>query len=62
MASGGLSKEALDDINGQLHLLKIIELLPQEIEKELTTLLQTEAQQREMRGIQDATRSTGIRK
>ena len=55
-----LTVEELCDIKGQLHLLKVIEFMPEEVEKELQSLLEREKQTRELRSIQDGV-TTSIR-
>ena len=44
-----LSREELTDVQGQLHILRVIETMPQQIEEELQTILTQEEVQRELK-------------
>ena len=51
------SKEQLDDINGQIHCLMVIQTLPSQIEKELKEILAHEDQERERKELEKNARS-----
>ena len=46
-----LSREELTDTQGQLHVVHIVDSMPQQIERELQSLLEREEQQRELKEI-----------
>lgn len=51
MLRPALSREELTDIQGQLFAFKVIKTLPEQIEKELQSLLEQEKQQRELKEV-----------
>jgi hypothetical protein len=58
--TAGPSKEELDDLNGQLFNLRVVEQIPQQIERELQRILEREKQNTELKELQNA-RSAGVR-
>lgn len=49
MVRPDLSRDELTDIQGQLHMLTVIEAMPKEIETQLQVLLDSEQQTRELK-------------